>query len=509
MRVGGTPGRPTRSAARARAALLAIALVVVGALAADLLMSASPAASPTFVAQDPAEAGGWYCPVTTGDQEPAVVSVAAVGDRPARVSVARYRDGRPTPDPPVAVVPGETLEVAPGPGGGPQPVAVRWQEGPAVATWRTEGPQSAGAPCQAAPSATWHLAGFDTRLGATSTLHLFNPFAEDAVATVTFGTPEGRKTLVRTESVVVAAGQLTKLALNDLQPEVPDLGVNVEVLAGRLVAQGEVRFDPPGDDPGLSGRTLLPAAPAPSLAWSFGFARADDDASSWLEILNPGDHEAAVRLQVSDPRDGGAALDDEISVPAGGVVRVDLAEASAQPDFGVAVTGVNDTPVVVSRFTAVRTSSGSGVAASLGGREPATRWALVGGGAGGRSGGISVYNPGPQPVAVDVLAAGAPPSWSGIQIPANGRAAVELADAGAGRTPISAVVRASGPVVAELRSVSQGDASRLWTAVGAPSGDWTGPPLRPAVRHDPSLSVLPMPSQPPEPLEPVAGTPPA
>ncbi|HWB71394.1 MAG TPA: DUF5719 family protein [Egibacteraceae bacterium] len=456
------------------------------------------------MAQPPAEAGAWYCPAAADPQEPAAVSVAAVGDRPSTVTVVHYGPDGATVDPAVAVAPGQPVEVALPAGQAAQPVVLRWRGGPTVATWRAEGGQRTGAPCAAAPSATWHLAGFDTRLGAVSKLHLFNPFAEDAVATVTFGTPQGRQTLVRTQNIVVPAGRMTTLALNELQPEVSDLGANVQVLAGRVVAQGEVRFDPPDDEPGLTGRTLLPAAPAPSLEWSFGFARADDNSSSWLEVLNPGDDEAAVRLQVSDPHDGGAALAEEVSVPAGGMVRVDLAEASAQPDFGVAVTSVNDVPVVVSRFTAVRGDGGSAVAAALGADRAATRWALVGGGTARRSARVSLYNPSPQPASVDVLAAGAPPTWTGVQLPPNARTVIDLAEAGADRPTVPVLVQASVPVVAELRSLSEHGGLGLWTAVGVAADDWSGPPLRPPVRRDPSLPARPLPVDTSEPVDAVA-----
>src|SRR3712207_2133917 len=50
----------------------------------------------------------------------------------------------------------------------------RWQGGAAVAHWRVDGGgDSAAAPCEAGPSSTWHVTGFNTTIGSKSTLHLF------------------------------------------------------------------------------------------------------------------------------------------------------------------------------------------------------------------------------------------------------------------------------------------------------------------------------------------------
>ncbi len=43
------------------------------------------------------------------------------------------------------------------------------------------------------------------------------------------------------------------------------------------------------------------------------------------------------------------------------------------------------------------------------------------------------------------------------------------------------------PVVAEIRSVSDGEGSRMWTAIGVPQEIWLGPPTRPPVELDPGL----------------------
>lgn len=485
------PSAPSpRISQRATVAVVATAVLVGVALVADVLAAPPPPLPADPVPQEAAQAGAWYCPATAGEGESAVLSVAAVGEEPSRVTVVRYPERQPTPDEPVDVAPGDEHTVILGPGEATTPVAVRWEGGPAVASWRIEAGDTPGAPCEPGPAETWHVAGLDTAGGSTSTLHLFNPFGADAVARVTFATSEGRVALLLTNNLLVAAGSSARIDLGEFQPEQPDLGVTVEVLTGRLVAQGELVLQPVGEQGGPTGRALLPAATEASLDWAFGYARIDETSSSWLSVLNPGEREAAVEVRVSSPAPE-AGL-QEYSVPAGGVLTIDLAELSEQAEFGVSAQSVNDVPVVIHRVTTLRTDVREGVAASRG-AQAATRWALVGGGAAERRGRVVVYNPGVEAVTVDLVTnAEEPEGWAGVEVPPNGWATFNLVDLDPDRPQIPVRLEASGPVVPELRSHHQSGGLRLWTAVGVPEVDWTGPPTRPPVHRDPALSTRPL-----------------
>lgn len=471
-----------------RRAAIVLAVVAVGvaiALAADALAGPGNEDAASRVRSPVPDAGTWYCPATADEGESATVSAAAVGDEASTITVVRYRDGRSHPDEPVDVAPGDQLEVSLDGDAARSPVSVRWEGGPAVASWRVEDESAGGATCVSTPSETWHVGGFDTAGDSSSTLHLFNPFTVDAVVRVTFATPEGPVSLLRTDDVVVESGSSQQLDLGEFQPEQPDLGVTVEVLTGRLVAQGELTLQD-GEE-----RALIPATPEASLEWAVPYARVDGASSSWLSVVNPGEREAAVELVVSQPRSDGP-IGSEMSVPAGGVRRIDLAEFSEAREFGVAVRSVNGVDVAVSRLTSLGTAHGRrGLAASATTRA-AERQALAGGGAGDRQGLISVYNPGAEEVDVDFNAGGATPSdWSGITLPPNGWTSVALHDAGPERPSIPVVVEATGPVVAGLRSHSSSGGLRLWSDAGAPSAAWTGRDTRPRVRRDPTLSTTP------------------
>lgn len=500
---------PRSAPRRTRAlVLLGVCLALVAAAGAVEARTDPTAVDPLGpVAAEPPSSGWWYCPATAGEDESAVLAVAAAGDEPTTVTVVRFPGGGRVVEDAVEVPPGAQHLRGLGPGEANHPVAVRWRGGPAVATWRVRGDDDAAAPCESTPSPRWHLTGFDTTAQNQGLLHLFNPFGVDAVVRVTFGTPTGAVALVLTDNVLVPAEGTVRLSLGDFEPQQPDLAVTVEALAGRVVAQGETRLRPTANQPGPTGRALLPAVRAPAAQWSFAYAASGEPADSWLSVYNPGEREAAVQISVSDPLPDGAALLSEVSVPAGGVVRVELEDTSGAPEYGVDVRTVTELPVVASRLSTVRTDAAEGVAATTG-VAPATDWALAGAAAAERDAELALYNPGADPVTVALDAGqGTPAGWAAIELSPNGRVAVDLADAGAERRSVPLQASGDGPFVAELRSRAGGDALRLWSAVAVPRDAWRGPQTRPPVWRDPTLStspVVPEPTAEPEAAEPDA-----
>ena len=479
------PGRT-----RALAVLGAVAVLLVGGTVADLLAAAEPPPPPPPVEQGAAAAGSWYCPAVAGEGETARLTVAAVGEQPSTVIVERYAKGRPVADATRTVEPGAPAVVDLSGDDATAPVAVRWTGGAAVASWRVNGQRPASAPCEPGPAQRWHVVGFDTNRGLTSTLHVFNPFSDDAVIRLVFARPEGPKELVLADNILIDGGGTTSLNLRRYQPEEEDLGVIVEVLSGRVVVQGEQTIVPPPRTTGASGRLLLAGAPAPAENWYFDMAADGEGTESWLSVLNPDDDLAAVEVRVSNPRSDATALLAEVSVPPGGVSRVELAGASKDPGFGVSVSVVNGRPVVVSRSTALTTEGRRGVSGGLGAAALSTRWALVGGGTREGEGVISLYNPGATKATVSVTAAGAPAAWDAIALPPNGRATLLLSDAGGDRRSLPVTVTSDVPIVAGLRTTTDGgDELGLDLDVGVAAQVWLGPPTRPAVRRNPSLST--------------------
>ena len=481
---------PPAGRGRALTVLGVLAVVLLLAGAADIVAAPAPPTPPPPVEQPPAQAGTWYCPSVAGEGERATLTIAAVGDEASQVVVGRYGQGRAVHDAPRTLEPGADVTVQLTGEDAAAPATVRWTGGPAVTTWRVDGDRTASAPCEPAPSERWMIAGFNSVRGSVPTLHLFNPFTADAVVRLVFATAEGAQPLALTENVLIAAGGTTSINLRRYQPEVPDLGVVIDVLAGRVIAQGEQRVDPPGQTEGSSGRLLLAAAPAPSDSWYFDYAADGDGTESWLSVLNPNDAPAAVEIRVSTPSQEVATIVGEVSVPPGALSRIELAGVSTQPGFGVSVKVVNDEPVVVTSQTALQTSGRSVVAGGLGAPALSTDWALVGAGANRRNGLISLFNPGPDVATVDAVRPGSPPGWAGVTLEPNTRRILDLADAGEDLDSIPVRVTADVPIVAGLRSTAaQGAALRLWLGIGVPESEWIGPGARPPVQRNEALST--------------------
>lgn len=473
--------------------LLACALVLGAAVAIEV--GSDPTAVEPLAAVEavPPSSGWWYCPVTAGEDEEAVLTIVPATADATTVTVVRHTAEGRVAERAVEVPAGgrhvRTLEA----GESGDPVAVQWAGGPAVATWTVHGAdETAAAPCEAAPAPRWHVTGFDTTAQNRGLLHLFNPFGVDAVVRVTFGTPSGLVALVLTDNVLVPAGDTLVLELGDFEPEQPDLAVTVTSLAGRVVVGGETRLRPTANQPGPTGRALLRASPEPAGEWNLAVAASREGASSWVSVYNPGEREAAVQVRVSDPLPDGAALLSEASVPAGGVLRLELDDTSATPTYGVSVQTVTDLPVVVTGLSVVRTGAGDAVAASLA-AAAAPQWALAGAETAGHLARVALYNPGAEPVTVALDAGDATPeAWSAIDLPANGHVIVDLSEA-AGDSP-SLPLRATGdgPFVVELRARGTGEPVRLWSTTAVPARVWEGSPTRPPSWRDPVLSTSPV-----------------
>ncbi|MPZ72458.1 MAG: hypothetical protein GEU74_04395 [Nitriliruptorales bacterium] len=471
--------------------LIAVAALLALAMVLDVVVPAPDVPAAARVDQEPAAAGVWYCPAVAGEGGTGVLHVAAVGEEASQFVVDRYRAARVRADEPQTLEPGGEQVLKLDGRDATAPVAVRWTGGPVAVTWRKVGKddRAAAAPCEPRPSPHWYIPGFSTTLGSTAHVHVFNPFRSDAVVRLLFATPDGPVALVIADNLLVGAGGTTTVNLGRYRPEEPDLGVIVEVLAGRVVAQGELNVTPPRRTSGSAGRVLLPAAPAPSMSWAFATATDDDDSDSWLSVLNPGDDVAAVEVRVSNPAGGGSSLLGEVSVPAGGLSRIELASASEKPEFGVSLVVTNGQPVVATRLTSRPHGGKQVLFGGAGASELSTTWALLGSGSQGNTGLVSVFNPGPEATSVDVVAPGAPRSWAGIEIGPNRRVSVDLTESRQPAGSLPVVVRAQGPVVADLRSSVATAVFRGWQTTGAGAAQWIGATSRPPVHRDPQLAT--------------------
>lgn len=474
-----------------RAVLAFFALVVAGAFAVEDAVPVSSETLAATVAQPPASAGSWYCPITAGDDESAVVSIASVGASESAVVVVRHQDGQPVAESPEGLGAGEQIDVTLDPGEASDPVSVRWDGGPVVVTWRVEGERTAAAPCAESPSPTWYLPGLDTADGSRSLVHLFNPFSSDAVADVSFAKPGGPVALVRTENVVVEAGRERVLDLSELIPEESVLGAAVTVRSGRLVAGAEVTYAPRAGQTGPTGRTLVAAAQESAPEWGVAYAPSTETATSYLSVLNPADQDASIEVVASAPTPGRGVFAD-LTVPAGGVRRVDLEGISAAPEFGVGVRTLDDVDVVVARTTMLRDGDREGITTALA-SPPSPVSALAGGGTSDRDAQLQVYNPTGRSAEVAVRAGpDTPPEWAALEVGPNNRIVLQLDEADDDASSLALQVRASDPVVSELRVLNTDGPLDLWSETGVSEARWRGPEVRPVLRRDEALATSPV-----------------
>jgi hypothetical protein len=451
--------------------------------------------------------------------------IAAATDGDSDVQLLRYRGGEPSAEPLGTVTADEPLTVDLEPAEAAEPVGVRWRGDPVVVSRMVGDAPAAAGPCEPYPQPVWQVVGFDTTLESEATLHLVNPYTTDAVVRVTFGTLEGESELVRTDNVLVAAGGHEALDLTDLEPEHTELAATVEVLTGRVVAQGEMVWDTPEGESGPEGRALLPAVPAaealddpdddaddepepdpdldaaadepgggtgPGRLAATG-ARVGDDATSWLVVHNRGDREEAFELAVTDPQEDNPRLLAEKGVPAGGVVRVDLADVSTALEFGVAIDPVGDATLAATRITAVTTSAGSRDISAAPLTPLATRWAFAGGEAGRDR--LSIAHFGAEPATATVDAgAHTPDRWADHPLEARHRTRFDFdAIPEPGAVPVR--IDAAVAVAAGLTRRQGGAPVSLWSLPPTDPAVWEATP-RPPARRDPAL---PGRIEPPEP----------
>lgn len=504
---------------------------LTGVLATDPADSAEPAdgGDPAAAVGEATRAGAGtaVCPAVADGEEPARLVVAPATDGETEVRVLRYGGERVAADEAQTVSGDAPLVVDLAPGEAAAPVGVRWRGDPVTVSWVAEGPPSAAGPCEPYPQPVWHVGGFDTTLESASTLHLVNPYTRDAVVRVTFATPDGESVLARTDNVLIAGGTHRALDVTDLEPEYPELAATVETLAGRVMAQGEVRIGTTSEEDGPEGRALLPGVPdtdaadtdaadtdadadaaadttadatAPELLAATG-ARAGDDATSWLVVHNLDPREEGLfRVRVTDPDEEAPRHGAETGVAPGGVTRVDLDGLATTTEFAVAVEPLGDESFAATRLTAVTTGSGQDVSAEV--LRPLGRELSLGAAASDR-GRVTVANFGGATTSVDVDAGPATPDdWAQVPVGPGERATFDLADTG-GEGAVPLRVTAADPVAVGLTRRDSGAPLSLWSLGAVDARIWDAAE-RPPARRDRALPGRLAPQAPTEPDGPLA-----
>lgn len=472
-------------------ALIVAAIVLATATVAAARLTERPATNPPATATAPeATSGTAYCATLGLEGDAAQLEIAsASATEDSQIVITRFVDGRSVSDEPrlleagesaVLDIPDDQLSV---------PIAVEWRDAPVVAQYRrVDGDQEAVANCETRPSDRWYLSGFDTNRGNTSSLYLFNPFGQDAVVELRFGTPQGQVDLVIADEITVPAGEVVARDLAEFRPETADLAVSVIARSGRVIPQGQLVRGPAGEGlEAITGTALVSAAVMPSDLLYVADARSDETVQSWVTVYNPSERDAAVQVQVTTPLDSAEALATELTVPAGGTTRVELADLSALPVMGVSLDSVTGIGLVASRTSAALAGEGAGLATAVAVPTTDRQWTV----AGGRSpdSTLSLFNPGSEVASAEVrMAGGEGEGWDAVEVPPNGVTHLRFEDLPAAGP---ALVTADRPLVAGVSS-DGGDGESFWSASGVARTLLSGGGDTVIARRDARLAVQPV-----------------
>jgi hypothetical protein len=463
-----------------------VLIVVVGVLLGGAVIDRAGAAhvNPAVVSESvapvpvaaPATAlsSSWFC-AGGSDSTPIVGSGYAVvandGPRAVTGTVEVVGSNGATNSVPINVAPGASTAVPETvKGGSPWVGAIVDVDAGAVATSQvTDGPQGRTvSPCATSGSARWYLPIGQTRVNATDTILLLNPFSKASIVDLSFSTDQGAETPIDFQGLDVPPRGLLAVPLRDHLRRRASIATTVSARSGNVVAWEAEVVTPPAKGQALVGTPAAnspladPASPIPGLTVSLGASSAG---TSWVwpdgltgpaldeqyVVYNPGDATAEVRLAFGLPQGTAEPLD--ITVGPGQLVPV-VAEEQPRIPAGtphtVTLTSLNGVPVVASRVVAAwnaGTPTRTGVGSMLGERMSARSWLIpIAPIYGGHPGVVFVENPGPTPLGAVVhgLAGGdqsvtiKPGQSSAVAVPPG--------------TTSPLVVNAQGPVYVELDS---------------------------------------------------------
>lgn len=322
---------------------------------------------------------------------------------------------------------------------------------------------TAAAQCSADSSETWYFAAGSTTLDSDERILLYNPFPDEAVVRLNFYTPQGPETKTSVSSVAVPAGSWKPVAINEVIRTEALVAVEIVAERGRVVAWREMFSKPKG---GPEGVQLTLGARAVARRWHFPDGAIGEGFDERIAIMNPNRRQAVVDITLASGEETIQPADlMEVAIPARSSATFSLAKARTgiQDTTGVSATVRSANGVGIIAERTMRYSNGiTGATAELGAVRTSTRWLLSPASLTPTTDAIVLYNPGVEAARVRVVmldVEGEPLRLGQLQdlrVPAGRRLRVSLEDLTENR-PVTALVSASGEIVAERFSYSSGD----------------------------------------------------
>lgn len=209
---------------------------------------------------------------------------------------------------------------------------------------------SAQAPCSASGVTDWYGSGFDTLIGSSATLSIYNPTATPAVFDVSTYSSTGFAAPAPFQGYSVGAHDEAVLNLGKEIVNTSNIGVHVNVLRGSIAIMGVQQSGP------VASFLVGTSAPATS-AW-FPQVTTVKGALSQLRVANPNDVRADITVDVTIGKF--QVVPRTFSVPAYESSLLSISPNTAIPAVGFASLALHaSVPVVASLATG--TTSGIGL----------------------------------------------------------------------------------------------------------------------------------------------------
>jgi hypothetical protein len=491
----------TRAAAR-RAPVLAVvaAALIIGALAdragaphVNAAVTGQPVQPVPVAAPPGAYSSSWFCAGATNafpNPAPGRVLVANAGTAPVTGTVTVVASKGASTTHSIRVAAGSTDTVPEAvPGGSAWTGAIVDVDGGSVAVSQVlDGPFGrASSPCATSGSQHWYIPAGQTRVNASETLLLLNPYPTHSLVDLSFSTDQGVEQPQDFQGLDVPPGGLVAVPLGSHLRRRAFIATSVSARTGNVVAWAAEWVTPPPAntpivgtpaassplaDPALAtpGFTATLGAPSAGTSWAWPSGLAGSGIDERYVIFNPGGQTAQVRLSFGLQRGSAEPLD--ITVGPSQVVQM-VSEQQPRIPAGVSHTATlvstNGVPVVATRT--VSASNGtvfgsgpwSGLGEMLGQRLAAGGWIVALPAADSKhSLSLVVHNGGSGPVAARF--SGLSTGEQAVTVGAGGEATVPV-PSGGDRT---VVVHSPEPLYVELDMFGNGGTPGISFAPAVP-----------------------------------------
>ena len=275
-------------------AVLASALIVVGVLS-SLTHSSNRSALPGGLSvAGTAESSALYCTGLSGDVGPQEGHVAFLNttDLARTVLVQVVNDLGQRASDTVQIAPHATSSVSPIAllKGHSYAVEAQVSGGGVVAQEITRN-EMAEVPCTSTGVTNWYGAGFDTLVGSSGELSIYNPTATPAVFDVATYSATGYAAPAPFQGLSVGAHSQMEVNLGTQIVNATNVGVHVSVLRGTIAIVGVQQSGPVV--------SLSSGATSSATSWWFPRVTTVNDASAEIRIANPGPLTANVTVHVT------------------------------------------------------------------------------------------------------------------------------------------------------------------------------------------------------------------